>query len=146
MRKFRTAFSKLRMSSHKLKSKQADGRAQMQFYSLKDYTKSVINLRTNTIFLLEYPIYLDLRKFYFSRINWLNCLIQQQTRNSYETCRCISISNIPNVKFLLTIDSERYTSLFDIGRKLGQCCIQNHRIAGKHELHLFRQISKHRRN
>ena len=28
-----------------------------------------------------------------------------------------------NVKTLLTLDSERYTTNFDIGRKLGQCCI-----------------------
>ena len=39
------------------------------------------------------------------------------------------------MKNLLTLNSERYTSHFDIERKLGQCCIQNHCIAVKHELH-----------
>ena len=29
----------------------------------------------------------------------------------------------PDVKILLTLDSERYTSNFDIGGRLGQCCI-----------------------
>ena len=42
------------------------------------------------------------------------------------------------MKILLTLDMERYTSSFDIGGKLGHCCIQNHCIAGKHELHFVK--------
>ena len=42
------------------------------------------------------------------------------------------------VKSLLTLDTERDTSNFDIGGKLGQCCILNHCIAGKHELHFVK--------
>ena len=34
-----------------------------------------------------------------------------------------SYSSGPNVKILLTLASQRYTSNFDIGRKLGQCGI-----------------------
>ena len=45
-----------------------------------------------------------------------------------------SISSGPNLKILLSLDSETYISHFDLGRKLGQCCIQNHCIAGKHGL------------
>ena len=32
-------------------------------------------------------------------------------------------SNEPDMKTLLTLDLERYTSSFDIGGKLGQCCM-----------------------
>ena len=50
----------------------------------------------------------------------------------------ISRPSGPDVKIVLTLDSERYTSNFDIGESLDYV-VCNHGVAVKHELHAFRQ-------
>ena len=52
-------------------------------------------------------------------------------------CENTNSSGGPDVKILLTLDTERYRSNFDIGGKLGHCYI-NQCIAGKHELHFVK--------